>query len=266
MSELTSKDGTHIAYECLGSGPPVVLIDGALCSREFGPMAKIATLLAPNFTVYLYDRRGRGASGDTAPYAKPREVEDVQALIAAAGGSAFVFGASSGAALALEAAAAGAKIPKLAVYEPPFIGSGQADHEGRLKSFVAAGQRAAALKYFMRDMVGAPTLMVLIMPLMRGVWRKLQAVAHTLPYDAAIMGNWEVPVTRLTGTSVPTLAMYGGKTTARLRAAVEQLAKALPNARLRALPGQTHNVGAAALVPVLREFTSNRVRRRRWNS
>jgi pimeloyl-ACP methyl ester carboxylesterase len=254
MSEVISKDGTRIAYERLGSGPPVVLIDGALCSREFGPMPRIAALLAPNFTVYLYDRRGRGASGDTPPYAKAREVEDVQALIGAAGGSAFVFGTSSGAGLALEAAASGANIAKLAVYEPPFIGAARANHEQRLKSLVVAGQRAAALKYFMRDMVGAPAFMVMILPLMRGVWRKLKAVAHTLPYDAAIMGDWEVPAGRLAGMNVPTLAMHGGKTPARLRTAVETLAKVLPNVRHRELPGQTHNVNPAVLAPALREF------------
>jgi len=254
VSDVVSKDGTRIAYDRMGSGPPVVLIDGALCSREFGPMSQIAALLAPNFTVYLYDRRGRGASGDTPPYAKAREVEDVQALITAAGGSAFVFGISSGAGLALETAASGANIPRLAVYEPPFIGAGQVNHEQRLKSLVAAGHRAAALKYFMRDMVGAPALMVLILPLMRGVWRKLKAVAHTLPYDAAIMGNWEVPADRLAAMKVPTLAMHGGKTPARLRSAVETLVKVLPNVRHRELPGQTHNVRPAVLVPALREF------------
>jgi pimeloyl-ACP methyl ester carboxylesterase len=254
MSEVISKDGTRIAYERLGQGPPIVLIDGAMCSRDFGPMPKIAALLAPSFTVYLYDRRGRGASGDTAPYAKAREVEDVQALIGAAGGSAFVFGTSSGAGLALEAAASGASIAKLAVYEPPFIGAGQADHEQRLEQLLSQGQRAAALKYFMRDMVGVPAFVVLIMPLMRGMWRKLKAVAHTLPYDAAIMGNWEVPAARLSSVRVPTLAMHGGKTTARLRRAVEALVKVLPNVSHRELAGQTHNVSAAVLVPVLKEF------------
>ena len=223
----------------------------------------IAALLAPSFTVYLYDRRGRGASGDTAPYSKAREVEDVQALIAAAGGSAFVFGTSSGAGLALEAAASGASIPKLAVYEPPFIGAGQTNHEQRLQTLLASDQRAAALKYFMRDMVGAPAFMVMILPLMRGIWRKLKGVAHTLPAGpisllttgrTAIMGNWEVPAGRLGGLKVPTLAMHGGKTPARLRRAVESLVKVLPNVRHRELPGQTHNVSPAVLVPVLKEF------------
>lgn len=254
MSAVVSKDGTQIAYERRGSGPPLILIDGALCSRAFGPMPKIAELLAPSFTVYLYDRRGRGASGDTQPYSKAREVEDVEALLAAAGGRAFVFGTSSGAGLALEAAASGANIGKLAVYEPPYIGAGQVDHEQRLKSLVASGQRAAALKYFMRDMVHVPAPVVFMMSLMRGMWRKLMAVAHTLPYDAAIMGDWEVPAARLAAVKVPTLAMHGGKTPKRLKNAVEALVRVLPNVRHRELPGQTHNVNAAVLVPALREF------------
>ncbi len=254
MSEVISKDGTRIAYECLGRGPPIVLIDGALCSRQFGPMPKIAELLAPNFTVYMYDRRGRGASGDTEPYSKAREIEDVEALLAAAGGSAFVFGTSSGAGLALEAAASGAPIARLAVYEPPYIGAGQADHEQRLKALIASGQRAEALKYFMRDMVHVPAPVVFMMSLMRGMWRKLTAVAHTLPYDAAVMGDWEVPAVRLAGVKVPTLAMNGGKTPKRLKRAVEALVRVLPDVRHRELPGQTHNVSAAVLAPVLREF------------
>jgi pimeloyl-ACP methyl ester carboxylesterase len=258
MTRLTSKDGTPIAYERLGSGPALVLIDGALCSRAFGPMPGIAKLLAPHFTVYLYDRRGRGESGDTQPYAKAREVEDIAAVIAAAGGSAFAVGVSSGAALALEAAASGAAIPKLAVYEPPFMvddtSHAARDHEGKLKSLVAAGQRGAAVKYFMRDMVSVPAPFVWLMQLMRGTWGKLKAVAHTLPYDAAVMGDWQVPSARLASVATPTLAMYGGKTDVRLRRAIEELVKVLPNAREHVLPGQTHNVSAAVLVPALVEF------------
>jgi pimeloyl-ACP methyl ester carboxylesterase len=120
---VTSKDGTHIAYERIGSGPALVLVDGALCSRAFGPMPKLAPLLAQRFTVFFYDRRGRGDSGDTKPYTPAREVEDLEALLAEAGGSAFVLGLSSGGALALEAAASGLNIKKLAVYEPPSSGS-----------------------------------------------------------------------------------------------------------------------------------------------
>ena len=258
-SHIVSKDGTRIAYERLGAGPAVVLIDGAMCSRAFGPMPKIAALLKEHFTVYLYDRRGRGESGDTRPYSKTREVEDIEALVRAAGGSAYVVGLSSGAALALEAAASGVGVKKLAVYEPPFMPDdaarhAQADHEGKLKALVAAGERGAAVKYFMRDMVSVPAPFVLLMQLMRGVWNKLKAVAHTLPYDAAIMGDWQVPGARLAGVTMPTLAMYGGKTETRLKRAIEELVKELPNARQQVLAGQTHNVSAAVLVSALADF------------
>ena len=257
MSHVTSKDGTRIAYERLGSGPALLMIDGALCSRAFGPMPKIAALLAEHFTVYVYDRRGRGESGDTQPYGKAREVEDIQALIAVAGGSAYAAGLSSGAALALEAAASGVAIKKLAVYEPPFMVDdarhARLDHEAKLKALVAAGERGAAVKYFMRDMVSVPAPFVWLMQLMRGTWHKLAAVAHTLPYDAAIMGDWQIPAARLSSLDTPTLAMYGGKTETRLKRAIEELVKVLPNVRQQVLPGQTHNVSAAALVPALVE-------------
>jgi pimeloyl-ACP methyl ester carboxylesterase len=259
MTYIVSQDGTRIAYERLGSGPAVVLIDGAMCSRAFGPMPKIAGLLKSHFTVYHYDRRGRGESGDTLPYSKAREVEDIDALVRAAGGSAFAVGLSSGAALALEAAASGLPLRRLAVYEPPFMPDdaarhAQADHEGRLKSLVDAGQRGAAVKYFMRDMVRVPAPFVLMMQLMRGMWSKLKAVAHTLPYDAAIMGDWQVPAARLAGVQTPTLAMYGGRTDRRVKRAVEELVKVLPNVREQVLPGQTHSVSAAVLVPALVRF------------
>jgi pimeloyl-ACP methyl ester carboxylesterase len=258
MSHVTSKDGTRIDYERLGRGPAVVLIDGAMCSRTFGPMPKIAELLKEQFTVYLYDRRGRGASGDTQPYSKAREVEDIMALVDAAGGSAFAVGLSSGAALAFEAAAGNAGITKLAIYEPPFMVDdrrhAQLNHEAKLRALVAAGRRSAAVKYFMRDMIGVPAPIVLMMQLMRGMWRKLAAVAHTLPYDAAIMGDWQVPAARLATLETPTLAMYGSKTETRLKRAVEEVVKVLPNVRRQVLPGQTHNVSAAVLVPALVEY------------
>jgi pimeloyl-ACP methyl ester carboxylesterase len=259
MSTVTSKDGTSIAYERMGSGPALILVDGAMCSRAFGPMPNLAALLAKHFTVYLYDRRGRGESGDTAPYAKQREIEDIEALIQTAGGAAFVLGASSGAALALEAAASGLNITKVIAYEPPFMvdDSGRnknANHEARLRELIAAGRRGAAIKYFMRDMVGLPAPFVFIMPLMRGMWRKLEAVAHTLPYDAAIMGDWSVPTRRFAAIATPTLAIDGEKSDRRLRRAVAAVTEAVPKAQRRTLEGQTHNVNAAVLAPVAVEF------------
>jgi pimeloyl-ACP methyl ester carboxylesterase len=253
MNHVTSKDGTRVAYDRVGSGPAVLLIDGALCSRVFGPMQKIAELLQSHFTVYRYDRRGRGESGDAQPYAKAREIEDIEALIGAAGGSVYAVGLSSGAALALEAAASGARIMKLAVYEPPYMVDdprfAAIDHASKLRALVAAGQRGAAVKYFMR-MVDVPAPFIFMMQLMRGMWRKLQAVAHTLPYDMTIMGDWQIPA-RLAALKTPTLAMYGSKTQPRLQRAIEELVKVLPNVRQQVLPGQTHNVGAAVLVPAL---------------
>jgi pimeloyl-ACP methyl ester carboxylesterase len=261
MSSVTSRDGTTIAFECRGSGPPLILVDGALCSRAFGPMPKLAPLLAGHFRVYMYDRRGRGSSADTKPYAKEREVEDLDALIGEAGGSANVLGLSSGASLALEAAASGLAIEKLAVYEPPYMISPQdsarhakAAHEAHLVRLIAAGRRGDAVKYFMRDMVGVPAIFVFMMRFMPGVWSKLEAAATTLPYDAAIMGDFSLPEQRLARIRTPTLVVGGGKSEARLRAAVDAAAKAIPNAQQRTLKGQTHNVKPEALAPVVTEF------------
>jgi pimeloyl-ACP methyl ester carboxylesterase len=250
----TSKDGTVIAYEKTGEGPALILVDGALCSRAFGPMGKLAVQFESRFTVVRYDRRGRGESGDTAPYSKQREIEDLAAVIQATGGPAFVLGLSSGAALALEAAAAGVPLKKIAAYEPPYVGSAGADFEGELKKRLAAGDRGGALKYFMVDMVGAPGFMVVVMKLMFWTWRKLKAVAHTLPYDAAVMSGFEVPTARLASIKIPTLALAGSKTTDRLKKAARAVGDAVPGARHRELAGQTHMVNPAVLAPVVTEF------------
>ena len=253
--KATSRDGTAIAYERSGEGPALILVDGALCSRTFGPMPKLAPLLARHFTVYMYDRRGRGDSGDTQPYSREREVEDIAALIHEAGGPAFLVGLSSGAALALEAAASGLDVRKVAAYEPPFVGNGGgADYETELKRLLAAGDRGGAVKYFMRDMVGAPVPIVVMMQLMPWIWRKLKAVAHTLPYDAAVMNGFQVPAARLASVKVPTLALHGSKTDARLKKAALAVAEAVPGARHRALAGQTHNVKPTVLAPAVVEF------------
>jgi pimeloyl-ACP methyl ester carboxylesterase len=268
MRHVQSRDGTAIAYEQIGRGPALVLVDGALCSRSFGPMPKLAPLLARDFTVFMYDRRGRGASGDTKPYAREREVEDVAALIEEAGGEAFVLGLSSGAALALEAAASGLNITKLVLYEPPFMvdapPAAHAGHEARLAALIAAGRRGDAVRYFMRTMVGLPAVFVVMMRLMPRVWRQLEAVAHTLPYDAAVMGDYSLPSRRLAAVSTPALVMDGEKTDRRLRRAVEAVAGVLPNAERRTLKGQTHNVKAEVLAPAVVEFLTDEIRVARW--
>jgi len=260
MNQAISKDGTAIAYERSGQGPALILVDGALCSRAFGPMTKLAPLLAPHFTVYVYDRRGRGQSGDTQPYAREREVEDIAALIQEAGGSAFLLGLSSGGALALEAAASGLPVRKVVAYEPPYVDhagtNGGAAHERHLHALVAAGDRGGAVRYFMRSMVGVPAPFVILMQLMPWVWPKLKAVAHTLPYDAAVMTEFKVPRARLSRVAVPTLAMHGSKTDPRLKAGAQAVADAVPGAQQRSLPGQTHNVSPAVLTPAVVEFLS----------
>jgi pimeloyl-ACP methyl ester carboxylesterase len=265
MNRVTSRDGTEIAYERVGSGPSLILVDGALCSRAFGPMPKLAPLFADRFTVVTYDRRGRGESGDTAdtlPLAKERELDDLAALIAAAGGRAALLGLSSGAALALEAAAAGLPVTAVVAYEPPYVEPDGAtrgrEHPVRLQALVDAGDRGGAVKYFMRSMVGVPAPFVFMMRLMPGLWRKLKAVGHTLPYDCAVMGDFTVPAQRLAAVKVPTLVMHGSKTDARLKRAAGAVAAAIPGAEARTLDGQNHNVAAAVLAPVAAEFLRSR--------
>ena len=258
MSQVRSKDGTAIAYERSGSGPVLIIVDGALCSRSFGPSPKLAPLLARHFTVYAYDRRGRGQSSDTPPYSPAREVEDIAALVEAAGGSASLLGLSSGGALALEAAASGLPLNKVVAYEPPYVDdSGQrggAAHEGQLTRLLAEGDRSGAVKYFMRDMVGMPAPIVVAMRLMPWIWRKLEAVAHTLPYDAAVMTAFRIPRARFASIGVPALVMNGAKTDPMLREAARTIADAIPAARHRELAGQTHNVKPDVLAPAVMEF------------
>jgi pimeloyl-ACP methyl ester carboxylesterase len=220
-------------------------------------MPKIAPLFAPHFTVITYDRRGRGGSSDTQPYEPAREVEDLQALIGVVGGSASLLGLSSGAALALEAAAAGLPVEKLVMYEPPYIAPATGalpNHEARLKELIATNQRGAAVRYFMRDMVNVPAPVVWIMTLMVPIFSKLKAVAHTLPYDSAVMRGFRLPKERAASIRVPTLVMAGSKTQPRLLEAIDTLARTIPGAKKVILEGQTHNVAAQALAPPVIDF------------
>ncbi|NUW43264.1 alpha/beta fold hydrolase [Nonomuraea rhodomycinica] len=267
MNKVVSSDGTAIAYTRVGQGPPVVLVDGALCHRAAGPNTALAEALARDFTVYTYDRRGRGDSGDTPPAAGSaidprREIDDLAALVEEAGGDVRLYGISSGAALALAAAEAGVPVARLAVYEPPFIVDGSrppipADYQERLRELVGAGRRAEAVRYFMRSAVGLPAVMVAMMRFMPN-WSGLKAVAHTLAYDAAFVTAYErgepLPAGSWAGVTVPTLVIDGGKSPAWMRNGVRALAGTLPAARHRTLEGQTHLVKTAALAPVLTEF------------
>jgi len=257
---VVSRDGTIIAYDEVGSGPPVILIVGALCSRTLGPGVKLAPLLAEQFKVFTYDRRGRGDSGENAPYEVTREVEDLEALIKEAGGSAFVFGHSSGAVLALRAAAHGLPIKKLALYEAPLIvdrsrPSMQNDW-AQIEAFVGEGRRGDAVRAFLKS-VGVPAFAMALMRWLP-VWGKVTAVAHTLPHDGAIVQEFQrgepLPAMGWTNVTIPALAIDGGRSPAWIRNGTRALAAALSNAQYRTLEGQTHDVNAKTLAPVLKEF------------
>lgn len=258
--KVVSQDGTAIAFNRIGNGPPVVLVDGALCCRGMGPSGQLAELLSPYFTVITYDRRGRGASGDTAPYAVEREVEDIAALLNEAGGAAFVWGMSSGAVLALEAANRLGGIKKLALYEAPFIVDGTRptteDDWVQIGEAVAAGRRSEAVQLFLKS-VGVPGFFMALMRLMP-MWSKLKAIAHTLPYDGAIVRDNQrgkpLPPLRWAAVTVPALVMDGGNSPRWMLHANRSLAASLPNARYRTLEGQTHMLKPEAHAPLLVDF------------
>jgi pimeloyl-ACP methyl ester carboxylesterase len=257
---VVSGDGTHIAFDRIGQGPPVILVVGALCSRTLGPGVKLAPALADQFTVFTYDRRGRGDSGDGWAYAVEREIEDLEALIREAGGSASVFGHSSGAVLALEAAAHGLPIERLALYEAPLVvDRSRATTESdwaQVDGAIAQGRRGDAVKAFLRC-IGVPALGIAVMRCLP-VWTKLTAVAHTLPYDGAIVRELQrgEPLSRSRWSSVraPALAIHGRKSPLWMEGATRALAGALAKGEYRSLEGQSHDVSAKALSPVLSAF------------
>jgi pimeloyl-ACP methyl ester carboxylesterase len=264
QKSVTSKDGTTIAFEQSGNGPPVILVASSLADRS--DTKRLAALLAAQFTVINYDRRGRGKSGDTVPYHVQREVEDIAALLDDTGGQAFLFGSSSGAVLALQAAASGLNITKLALYEPPF----RVDHSGPLPPkdlatditrLIADNRRGQAVRLFMTRAIGVPSPVVTFMRVMPGAWSKLESMAHTASYDIAIMADTQsgnpLPPDRWAGVKAPTLVIDGGKSSTAQRHAVQALVDVLPNAQRRTLPGQRHAAPVMApkkLAPMLIEF------------
>ena len=263
MDRVTSKDGTSIAYERSGGGPAVILVGGATVDRSDN--ASLATELAEQFTVYNYDRRGRGDSGDTLPYALEREIEDIDALIAEAGGSAHLYGPSSGGALALEAAAAGLAIDKLAVYEVPYDVADNAPQRQRqyaekLDALLAEGRRGEAFELFMR-LAGTPEEMIAGAK-SSPMWPGLEAIAHTLAYDAACMGNGQPPTARLATITQPTLVATGGASPDSFvggggdffEKAAAAIAASIPGAERQTVEGQTHMVDPKTLAPVLARF------------
>ncbi len=262
MRTVISKDGTTIAFDQSGQGPALILVGGMFEQRALDTeTAKLAALplLGQYFTVFHYDRRGRGDSTDTLPFAVEREIEDIEALIDKAGGSAFLFGISSGAALAMEAARAlGSKVKKLAMYEAPYNddeAARQAWREFRkqLTELLAAGRNGDAVILF-TTLVGMPEEHVegfRQMPM----FPMFEAIAPTIAYDAAALGeDASVPTERAARVTVPTLVMNGSESYPFMPGTAVALAKAMPNAQHRTLEGQTHEVAAEAIAPVLVEF------------
>lgn len=263
MSVVRSKDGTEIAYDHLGSGPPVILVGGLFSYRAWPQIGELAERLSECFTVINYDRRGRGESGDTKQYTVEREFEDLAALLDAVGGSACVWGWSSGGILAARAAAAGVAFERIAVYEPPCA----IDEEkalppegfvGELERLVAEGRRAAAVRYFFVKVMGMPVPLAYGMWLMRGPWRRLMAAANTAPYEAALIADnmrgqplRREPWDRITA---PTLVLGGEKSEPLLQKATRAFADVLPNAELRVLEGQGHNPSMKLMAAVLTDF------------
>lgn len=260
MKTVTSKDGTTIAFDQSGTGPALILVHGAFLHRVTDQqMAQLATLLSPHFTVIHYDRRGRGDSGDRQPYTVQREVEDIEALIEEAGGSAFVYGISSGAALAMEAAIElPDKIRKLAMYEAPYWSDENArlawkEYRQKLKEALAEDRRGDAAALFL-TLVGMPADQVDQMR-REPWWAPFETVAPTLAYDAAVLGeDRAMPVEKAARVSVPAIVMNGSASEAFMYDTALALAKSMPNAQHWTLEGQTHAVTPEAIAPVLVEF------------
>jgi pimeloyl-ACP methyl ester carboxylesterase len=257
MSQVISKDGTAIAFEKSGEGPAVIVVGGVLGDRS--QQAPLAALLAEHFTVYNYDRRGHGESGDTPPYAGEREFEDLESLINETGESIFVYGTSGCAILSLKAAAWGLapRIKKLAMWEPPFILEGSRppiprDYKEQLISLLAAGRRGDMIELFMVEGVGMPREFVIQMR-QAPRWPAQEALAHTLINDATLQGDFSLPTDEIARVQVPTLVLDGGQTP-WLSQAAQAVASALPNAQHCTISGQPHNVDPGAIAPGLVKF------------
>ncbi len=250
-----SRDGTELAYARAGQGPAVILVSGAMSTG--GTVAPLAGLLARSSTVLWYDRRGRGGSGDTAPYAVEREVEDLAALIDAAGGEAALYGISSGGALALEAAASGLPVRRVAVYEVPYAldeeaADARAAYTARLTEALDGGRRGDAVELFLR-LTGLAEEMIQ-RARQSPMWAGMEAIAPTLAYDDAVLAGGRVPRDRLASVGVPVLAAAGGDSPPWLREAARAAAEAVPDGTYRALEGETHMVDPNVLAAVLGEF------------
>lgn len=275
MNKVYSQDGTPIAYDEMGEGPTLVLVSGAMGVRKHTQVTDLVSQLQSHFNVVNYDRRGRGDSGNTLPYAIEREVEDIEALIDEVGGSAFLYGLSSGAVLALDAAhSLGQKVQKAALYEPPFIVDDNRapvpdDYVEQLDKAIEAGRPGDAVEIFMTKALLMPQEVVAQMKAPQTddggeaatkppQWLGMEKVAHTLAYDGRIMGGTmsgkPLPPQRWANVSAPVLIVVGGKSEGFFHNGAQALAEQLADGRVRVLEGQDHAVSPAALAPVLLDF------------
>lgn len=255
MHTVRSADGTALRVDRFGSGPALVLVEGAL--NDLKTTMPVGALLADRFTVSAYDRRGRGGSGDTAPYAVQGEIEDLAAVVADAGGSAAVFANCSGGALALAAAAAGVPVTAMVLYEPPYLTGGLHEvppgYTDQLDALLVAGRRGDAVELFMRRLVLLPDEHV---TMVQGspMWPTLEALAPTLAYDNAVMGDYALPLDRLAGVRVPTLVVDGDQSADWARHSVKHLVEALPRGSGHTLLGHSHLLVPHAVAPVIAGF------------
>lgn len=257
MPFTTSADGTRLAYDVWGEGAPLVIITGATCFRRFDPVLKDARAFGHEFAVYSYDRRGRGDSGDAPGWTLEREVDDIEAIIDAAGGSAFLYGHSSGAALALEAALRlGGKVERLVLHDASYVHDEverveYAQLADRVGGLLAAGRNAPALRVFLRG-IGMPAAFLALLPLVPG-WRTMRALAPTLAYDIALTREL-APLARAAEVSVPTQVLVGEKSPVGLHDVAAALAQAIPSARHVVLAGQDHLADRRVVVPTVTAF------------
>jgi pimeloyl-ACP methyl ester carboxylesterase len=260
MSQVISRDGTTIAFDKSGQGPALIIVNGAMGYRAFYGDKPLVSKLSNDFTVYTYDRRGRGESGDTKPYAVEREIEDIEAMIDDANGTAFLYGVSSGAALALLAAArvGPKKVPRLALYEPPY-GSDKEEEKAdfaaqkkRINELIRDGEPGDAASFFVTALGTPPEALDGLRK--SPDWAFMKSVDHTLAYDYEVLGDGAIPVGIAKTVRIPTLVMNGGKSFDFMRDAAESLSKVMPNARWEILKNQTHEVSADAIAPLLKDF------------
>jgi pimeloyl-ACP methyl ester carboxylesterase len=283
MRYVTSKDGTSIAFTQSGQGPALIIVVGAFNDHSTG--LPLTSLLEKHFTVINYDRRGRGDSGDTAPYAVEREIEDLDALITEVGGSAAVFGYSSGAILALKAVASGAAITQLALYEPPLIAGDIANEDDQpssarlsnangqavdvhqqhrspqeilplLTKLIAEDRRGDAVELFQTKIIGIPVEMVAQFR-QSPFWPSLEKIAHTLVYETMILGNMSLTTDLTDAIPVPTLIMAGSESPAFLQKTAQWLGHVLPIGQHRILDHQTHDIVPDVVAPVVETFLTD---------